>query len=111
MINKTTIFTLLLAVLIAGCSHFVKPQQPAIPAKVSLANDGKDIYLQDLKTRMIVVCHESLYETAETCAQYFEQANYVRLKNIPVKVAKYDRLTKDTFPTRRWRDGERTPRW
>ena len=43
--------------------------------------------------------------------RFYEKNNYVRLTDIPYKVAKYDRLTKDTFPTRRWRNGERTPRW
>jgi len=36
---------------------------------------------------------------------------YVRLRDIPYKSANYDFLKTDTYPTRRWRDGETTPRW
>ena len=36
---------------------------------------------------------------------------YVRLREIPYKPADYDFLKTDTYPTRRWRGGELTPRW
>ena len=85
--------------------------QTGAASQRNLCQRQRHIRLQNLKTRIIVVCRESFYETAETCAQFYEKNNYVRLTDIPYKVAKYDRLTKDTFPTRRWRNGERTPRW
>ena len=111
MINKTTVFTLLLAAFLGSCTHERIQDRPELPSKITFANDSKVVYLQNLQTRTIVICRESAYETAETCAQYFEARNYTRFDEIPYKVAKYDRLTKDTFPTRRWRPGERTPSW
>ena len=117
MLNKFAAIALILTVFLSGCSklpHFstcsddmrcasapslMRPTKPVPLPKETYANDNGDIRLQNLKTRIIVVCRESFYETA------------VRLTDIPYKVAKYDRLTKDTFPTRRWRNGERTPRW
>ena len=126
---KIIFSALILGAFLSGCSklpHFttcsddmrcasapslLQPTKPVAPPKEVYANDEQSIKLQNLKTRLIVVCRESFYETAETCAQFYEKNNYVRLADIPYKVAKYDRLTKDTFPTRRWRNGERTPRW
>lgn len=70
-----------------------------------------DVYLQQPFTRVIAHCYASAEYAAESCAQSFEQKGYVRLKNIPYKTARYDFLTKDTYPTRRWRENERTPRW
>lgn len=100
------------AALLSGCSSAEHKQTvPGELPKITYLNDAETIRLQNLKTRLIVVCHESIYETADTCARFYEQHHYVRLTDIPYKVAKYDRLTKDTFPTRRWRNGERTPRW
>ena len=95
----------------ASAPSLMRPTKPVPLSKETYANDNGDIRLQNLKTRIIVICRESFYETAETCAQFYEKNNYVRLTDIPYKVAKYARLTKDTFPPRRWRNGERTPRW
>ena len=129
MLNKFAAIALILTVFLFFCSklpHFstcsddmrcasapslMRPTKPVPLSRETYANDNGDIRLQNLKTRIIVICRESFYETAETCAQFYEKNNYVRLTDIPYKVAKYDRLTKDTFPTRRWRNGERTPRW
>lgn len=112
MFKHFTFSVLFLAVFLSGCmSTESKPVAPIIPPKITYVNDTGDIHLQNLTTRMIVICSESIYETAETCAQFYEKHDYVRFGDIPYKVAKYDRLTKDNFPTRRWRPGERTPRW
>ncbi len=119
MLKKFTINILILAAFLSGCAKLSpspdesasKQNAPVPPPKETYVNDSASIKLQNLKTRIIVVCRESYYETAETCARFYEKRNYVRLTDIPYKVAKYDRLTKDTFPTRRWRNGERTPRW
>ena len=118
---KIILSALILSAFLSGCSklpHFATHTQETpqatnqiLPAKKTYVNDPQSIKLQNPKTRVIVICRESFYETAETCARFYEKRHYVRLRNIPYKVAKYDRLTKDTFPTRRWRNGERTPRW
>lgn len=70
-----------------------------------------EIYLQEPFTRVVARCYASAYYAAEACAQQFEKQGYVRFKNIPYKTARYDFLTKDTYPTRRWRENELTPRW
>lgn len=118
----TTFSALILSIFLSSCSKLppfatqssetsAASNQQMPPPKEIYANDSQNIKLQNLKTRIIIVCRESFYETAETCARFYEKHNYVRLSDIPYKVAQYDRLTKDTFPTRRWRKGERTPRW
>lgn len=74
-------------------------------------NEESEISLIEPKTRVIVKCYPNEYQPAEFCAKMFEEKGYVRFKDIPHKPAKYDFLKKDTYPTRRWRDGEATPRW
>lgn len=69
------------------------------------------IGLQDLRTRTIVYCYANSRYSAEDCAGYYEALGYTRMRDIPSKTANYDFLTVDTFPTRRWRSGELTPRW
>ncbi|MBQ8465148.1 MAG: hypothetical protein IJ545_03975 [Alphaproteobacteria bacterium] len=70
-----------------------------------------EIYLQEPFTRVIARCYATAEYAADACAKTFEQKGYVRFSNIPYKTARYDFLTKDTYPTRRWREHERTPRW
>lgn len=111
MINKTTLIAIVSAAFLTACSYLEKSETAEIPPQISYANDANVISLQNLKTRTIVICRRSSYETPESCAKYFEQQGYTRFGDIPYKMAKYDRLTDDTFPTRRWRKGERTPRW
>lgn len=73
---------------------------------------GQDrIGLQDLRTRTIVYCYANSRYSAEDCASHYEALGYTRMRDIPSKTANYDFLTVDTFPTRRWRSGELTPRW
>jgi len=69
------------------------------------------ITLQNPTTKQIVRCYATDDQPAEYCAKYFESLNFVRIRDIPYKTADHDFLTKDTFPTRRWRDNEQTPRW
>lgn len=79
----------------------------------AIANAGETprIGLQDLSTREIVYCYSNPSYTAEECASHYETMGYTRFSNIPSKPAKYDFLTLDTYPSRRWRNGEITPRW
>ena len=70
-----------------------------------------EIFLQEPYTRVVVRCSASIEDVTIACAQKFEQKGYVRLKNIPYRVAHYDFLTKDTYPSRRWRFNETSPRW
>ncbi len=69
------------------------------------------IGLQNPFSREIVYCYANSRYSAEECASYFESKGYTRMTDIPTKTARYDFLTVDTYPTRRWRDGELTPRW
>jgi hypothetical protein len=80
-------------------------EQNTVPMKAT------DIYLQEPFSRVVAHCYASAEYAAEACAKMFEQKGYVRFRNIPYKTARYDFLTKDTYPTRRWRENERTPRW
>ena len=74
-------------------------------------SNQRSVGLQDLRTRTIVYCKADSFQAAEQCADYYESQGYVRMTDIPKKTAKYDFLTVDTYPTRRWRNGEVTPRW
>ena len=80
-------------------------------AALANASDTIRIGLQNLQTRTIVYCHSNYYYTAEECAQHYETIGYTRFKDIPSKPANFDSLKVDTYPTRRWRNGELTPRW
>lgn len=75
------------------------------------ANDEDLISLQNLESRVVVHCKTTPTELAETCARAFEKQGFTRFREIPYKTADYDFLKKDTYPTRRWREGEATPRW
>lgn len=111
---------LIVVAVIGGCAKFdeitcdrcytpdpkcVYEQHPAY------ANDEDTIVLQNLHSRVLAYCYSSERNPAEFCAQSFEKLGYVRLRDIPYKPAEYDFLKTDTYPTRRWRGGELTPRW
>ncbi|MDD7313655.1 MAG: hypothetical protein PUH03_04820 [bacterium] len=72
---------------------------------------GERIGLQNMNDRTVVYCYGNPDYSAEDCAAYYESKGFTRLGDIPTKPARFDALTVDTFPTRRWRDGELTPRW
>ncbi len=80
-------------------------------AKAFAAVENEEIGLQNLRDRTIVHCYSNGENSAEACARYFEAKGYVRFRDIPYKTANYDFLKVDTYPTRRWRDSETTPRW
>ncbi len=75
------------------------------------AAENSRIGLQNIYTRAVVYCYANSQYSAEDCASYYETLGYIRMRNLPSKTAKYDFLAVDTYPTRRWRSGELTPRW
>lgn len=75
------------------------------------ASDNSYIGLQNLRSRTIIYCYNNNSRSAEECASYYETKGYVRFNNIPSRSAKYDFLTVDTYPARRWRNGDTSPRW
>ena len=96
--------------ILSACSYTSDFWWNAPSSDIALMKDA-EIYLQEPFTRVIARCYASAEYAAESCAKSFEQKGFVRIKNIPYKTARYDFLTKDTYPTRRWRENERTPRW
>lgn len=96
-------------VALAGCT--TRPRTSYIPASAGYANAQQKISLLNPMTRNIIHCYSTNSFPAEECARIYENKNYIRFRNIPYKTANYDFLTRDTYPTRRWRMGERTPRW
>ena len=78
---------------------------------IEAPQEESQITLQNLKTRVLIRCYNSAEVSAEKCAQLFEEKGFVRLKNIPSQTADYDLLKTNTYPTRRWREGEKNPRW
>ncbi len=109
MIKNNLFFMLFLVLFVAGCSS--TEQNDTQAQRATYANEEDVITLQELNTRVLVNCYKSNYQSAETCAEIFEQRGYVRLKDIPHKPAKFDTLKQNTYPTRRWREGEITSRW
>ena len=75
------------------------------------AAENERIGLQNPDSRTIVYCYSGNERSAEQCATHYEAQGYVRIRDLPKKPANFDSLTVDTYPTRRWRSGELTPRW
>lgn len=75
------------------------------------ASNNTYIGLQNLQSRTVVYCYNNNNTSAEECASYYETKGYTRFNNIPSRTAKYDFLTVDNYPSRRWRSGELSPRW
>ena len=71
----------------------------------------KVIALENLKTRTIVYCYASEMFSAEECAADVEKYGYVKLTDIPKFTAERDFLTTGTYPSRRWRETDKAPRW
>ncbi|MBR1649292.1 MAG: hypothetical protein IJ689_06840 [Alphaproteobacteria bacterium] len=69
------------------------------------------IFLVNQNTGDLACCRDTEYTTAEECARALEQTCFKRVEDIPFGTAKYDFLTDNTYPTRRWRNNERNPRW
>lgn len=110
MINFKIAAALVLATLIGACTLHEKAEKPLEPKRFHYANEETQINLQQPFTRVIVKCYSTRYEPAETCAKFFENKGYVRFEDIPYKTANYDFLKGGSYPTRRWRPGEITPR-
>lgn len=110
--NKQSLAFLLFSLsLLGSCTFSSGTEENALPPRPVYANEDTEITLQDQVSRIIVKCYSNAYEPAESCARFFEAQNYTRLRNIPYKTANYDFLKPGSYPTRRWRPGERTPRW
>ena len=101
---KKYIYLLVLIILLPACSMMSGD-------RTVYGNQEKVVSLQNLKTRTIVHCYDSVEQTAFECAKFFETQGYVKFRNIPYKTAEFDELKTDNYPSRRWRDGEVTPRW
>ena len=103
------ITTLCVALLmLVGCSSGITE-----PETVYLTGGNAQplILLQDVNTGDIVCCKDTADSTAEECARALESDCFVRVQDLPYRTAEYDFLTTNTYPTRRWREGETTPRW
>jgi len=84
-------------------TNFIKPTNSKI--------DDRYIVLQHPVDRTVIKCKNYTLKTKEECAKEFETLGYVRLKDKVKSPAKYDDAKSSTYPSRRWRDGENTPRW
>ena len=111
-LGKVVINLILLSTL-SACGFFSESrEQPIhISAPVTVNKKHTEIFLQEPFTRVIARCYASAEAPANACAIEFEKKGYVRVRNIPYKTARYDFLTQETYPTRRWRENELTPRW
>jgi len=75
------------------------------------AYEVHEIALENLETRVVAYCYTSGSISAEECARDMEARGYVRLTDIPKVTADKDFLTTGTYPSRRWRQTDRVPRW
>ena len=75
------------------------------------ASSCSKIGLLNPHNRTVVHCYNGNSLSAEDCARDFEKKGFVRFRDIPYKTANFDFLKVDTYPTRRWRNSEITPRW
>lgn len=91
---------------------FKSEPKPQVAEPLRIVSAGTpSVNLQNPNSRKIVRCYNNNVSSAEECARYFEQYGFIRFREIPYKTADYDFLHVDTYPTRRWRDSELTPRW
>lgn len=107
---KRLALLIVLTGILSACSFFGTKDNTPAPRTI-YANEENSISLQNPTTKVIVRCYSSSYESSEVCAKFFEGRDYVRFRDIPYKTANYDFLKPGSYPTRRWRNGERTPRW
>lgn len=100
----------ILCVFMAACGSVQnKPSQSQV--HMVETNEPQSIALENLKTRVVAYCHDSALFSAEECALDMEKRGFVRLTDIPKVTADKDFLTTGTYPTRRWRETDRIPRW
>lgn len=104
-----------LLLVLSACSSLWKfPEEGKVnymAAPPCFVNTPTKISLLNPMSKYIVHCYSTPTTSSEECALIFERKGYVRYRDIPYKTASYDFLHRGTYPTRRWRDGERTPRW
>lgn len=96
-----------LAVLLIGisaCAHQNTNQEDNLLEEDVIA-------LENLQTREVVYCYDSVQMSIEECAKYMENIGFMRLTDIPKFTADRNVLTSGTYPTRRWRETDRIPRW
>lgn len=107
----TTFFGQAQARTIFDIKNPLRKEPQAQQMQVAPMPQEAEIGLQHPYSRQVAYCYSNPQNSAEACARYFEKNGYVRFKDIPFKTANFDFLQVDTFPTRRWRDSEQTPRW
>lgn len=99
----------------AGCASAPQPDCEEEAEVIVIADKPQNvqtvIFLVNQNTGELACCRDSEYSTAEACARALEKECYIRVEDIPYRNSKYDFLTTDTYPTRRWRDNETSPRW
>lgn len=72
----------------------------------------KGILLIHPYTRTKVLCLDYVGYGALQCAENYKQEGFILVTDIPQFVAKYDNLTRGTYPARKWRgSGELNPRF
>lgn len=104
----------ILCVCVAACaSQNESYQDEFLQDEVRIIEDREpsSIALENLQTRVVAYCHDSAVFSAEECALDLERRGFVRLTDIPKVTADKDFLTTGTYPTRRWRETDRIPRW
>ncbi len=94
-----------------GCADYdfvqVEREFPSVPNN---KYDVNQVTMENLNTRVLAFCRGSEQEIEE-CVATLEASCYRRISEIPQVAAKYDLLKTGTYPTRRWREGEKVPRW
>lgn len=113
MFKRRNLLFLMILYMLPACHYSpLSGETPVEENPVSAYwNDQEFIDLQNPHNRVVVHCQKTESASAELCAEFFEKRGYVRLRDIPYKTADYDFLKTDTYPTRRWRENEATPRW
>lgn len=69
------------------------------------------IFLVNQNTGELACCTDTEFGSAEDCALALEKECFKRVEDIPYNMSKDDILKANTYPTRRWRDNEHSPRW
>ncbi len=112
---KAKLIALGAASLLALCACSSISAEDEAAQVVILGTEPKNvepvILLQHQTSGKLACCRDTGDVTAEECARALEAECFVRVQDLPYRPAKYDFLTTDTYPTRRWRENEKAPRW
>ncbi|MCQ2915110.1 MAG: hypothetical protein MJ247_07970 [Alphaproteobacteria bacterium] len=103
---KNILFCLMAVSCLSSC---VSNQEKDV--KVIIPGSDKPIVLQHTITREIVYCDGTDVNKMDICATDFERDGFVRLTDKPNFRAKDDLPRPGSYPTRRFRDNQNTPRW